>query len=504
MKKLFLILIVLADVALSTSIPTQAKKNNYKNDDSVIAKVGSIKITVNEFVYGYEYGPAFYKRSKNSKFFFLENLIREKLLAFDGYSRGLDTTNNVKEYFNAIRDDLATEELFKDEIQSKITFTQEEIDTVAKQKIIDVEIQWLYSRNEKEIVEIQDSLNRGVDFQQLFDNQLNDTISLDDRSLKSSRFQVEMKNPELGKVIDKLETGKYSIPIKTNDGWYIVRLRNFSYNLIPSETEQNKVLDEARRAVIKMKMDLLSDKYVNEFMLAQNPVIKRKPFQILRSYLADNELSKEKYSEWKLDEILNNVLKEYEPFYQNYYSKIVLVELKDYNITLNDFLIWYRTRNQYVKFDKRSFAKYSRSLEQIVWRMIRDKILCNVAETKGFYKNKIVNDQSKWWLDKILYAEIKNEMINMIILEKKEINTKENDKVSQSEYIEDELTKKLFYKLNELKNKYPVVINEKLLNEIKVSDEDNIKAIDLFTVKRGGLLPRTPYPTIDNYWARWQ
>ena len=60
---------------------------------------------------------------------------REKLLAFDGYSRGLDTTNNVKEYFNAFRDDLATEELFKDEIQSKIIFTQEEIDTVAKQKI---------------------------------------------------------------------------------------------------------------------------------------------------------------------------------------------------------------------------------------------------------------------------------------------------------------------------------------------------------------------------------
>ena len=74
------------------------------------------------------------KRSKN-QIFFSGKSYREKLLAFDGYSRGLDTTNNVKEYFNAFRDDLATEELFKDEIQSKIIFTQEEIDTVAKQKI---------------------------------------------------------------------------------------------------------------------------------------------------------------------------------------------------------------------------------------------------------------------------------------------------------------------------------------------------------------------------------
>ncbi len=494
----------LAVVALSASIPAQTENINFKNEDSVIAKVGSIKITVNEFVYGYEYGPAFYKRSKNSKVIFLDNLIREKLIALDGYSRGLDTTNNVKEYFNAFRDDLATEELFKDKIQSKITFTQEEIDTVAKQKLIDVEIRWLYSPDEKGIVEIQDSLNRGADFQTLFDGQLNDTISIDDRSLKSSRFQVEMKNPALGKAIDKLETGKYSIPIKTNDGWYIVILWNILYKLIPSEAGQNKVLDEAQRAVIKRKMDRLSDRYVGELILAQNPIIKRRSFQILRSYLAKYELSKEKYSEWKLDEILNNVLKEYEPFYQNDYSKIVLVELKDYNITLNDFLIWYRTRDQYVKFDKRSFAKYSRSLEQIVWRMIRDKILCNVAETKGFYKSKIVKDQSKWWLDKILYAEIKNEMTNSILLEKKEIRVKENDNVSQVEYVENELTKKLFYKLNELKKKYPVVINENLLREIKVSDEENIRAIDLFTVKRGGLIPRTPYPTIDNYWTRWQ
>ena len=69
--------------------------------------------------------------------------------------------------------------------------------------------------------------------------------------------------------------------------------------------------------------------------------------------------------------------------------------------------------------------------------------------------------------------KLKTEMINMIILEKRD-QCKENDKVSQSEYIEDEANQKLFYKLNELKNKYPV-INEKLLNEIKVSDEENIK-----------------------------
>lgn len=484
------------------NLSAQEKKSNYSINDSIVAKVGNINITINEFVNSYEFGPAFYKRMKDSKKIFLENLIREKLLALDGYARKIDTTQNVKEYFNAFRDDLATEELFKEEIQSKVKFTQEEIDTVAKQKLIDVEIQWLYSTNKGKILELYDSLKNGVSFQKLFDCQLSDTVSIEDRSLKTSRYLVELKNPILGKIIDTLEVGKFSLPIETNDGWYIVMLKNFSYNLIPSESEQTKILDESRRAVIKMKMDKLSNEYINKLMLSQNPTIKRKPFQILRSYLGRYVLPKEKYSEWKLEEILNDALKDYESSL-NDYSNIVLVELKVFNITLNDFLVWYRTREQYIKFDKRSFTQFSRSLERIVWRMVRDKLLCSLAESKGYYNRKNVIEQSKWWLDKILYAEIKNGMINSILLENKEVNSNKNKNLSQSEFIDEELTKKLFYKLNELKKKYPVVINENILNKIKINDESNIKAIDFYTVKRGGLIPRTPYPTIDNYWARW-
>ncbi len=512
MKNLFICLMILLYVALSGELRSQIKESNYKNKDSVVASVGNIKITVDEFVSGYEFGPAFYKRVKDSKKVFLDNLVREKLLALDGLSRHLDTTQNVREYFDAFLDDLATEELFKSEIQSKVTISQPEIDTVAKQKLINVELEWLYTTDEDEITKFQDSLKNGVDFQTLFKRQLNDTVSIDDRSLKSNRYQLEMKNSELGKIIDKLEVGRYSIPIKTSDGWYILYLKNFSYNLIPSETEQNKVLEEARRAVFKMKMDKLSDEFVQRLMLSQNPVIKRKPFQILRSYLARYQLPKEKYIEWKLDEILEETIKEYEnrlvrdgvDTIQIDYSKIVLVELKNGKVTLNDFLAWYRTRDQYLKFDKRSFALFSRSLEQMIWRMVRDRLLCEAAESKGYYKKKNVVKQSKWWLDKILYATVKNELINSIVVNQKEMNLKRDNTESQSEFVEEELTKKLFYKLNELKKKYPVNINEKLLNKIQVDDEEDAHAIDFYTVKRGGLIPRTPYPTIDNYWARWE
>ncbi len=59
-------------------------------------------------------------------------------------------------------------------------------------------------------------------------------------------------------------------------------------------------------------------------------------------------------------------------------------------------------------------------------------------------------------------------------------------------------------KLQELKKKYTIKINTDTLDNLSVSAESDEKAIDLYTVKKGGLIPRTPYPTIDADWANWE
>jgi len=474
---------------------------NYQ--DSVVASVGNIKISIDEFINCYEFGPAFYKKVKNSKKVFINHLINEKLLALDAYSRKLDTLPEVKNLFNEFEADIATEELFREEILSKVTYTNEEIDTVAKQKLIEVELQWIYSSLEQEIKLIYDSLNAGIDFQKFFNKQFNDSVYYEDRYLKSNRYMLGMKNKELAKVIDTLHVNSISKPLKSYDGWYIVKLMNINYPLIVNESEQNRIMTEAKTALIKRKMDELSDIYVHSLMIKANPIIKRKAFQILRSYLAMYHLPKDIYEKWNLSEKLKEALYAYK---DSDIKNITLVEMSDSKITLNDFINWYRVRDEYIKLDKRSFADYSRSLENIIWRMVRDKLLTDEARKKGYFERKIVREQSKWWKDKILYSTVKNELINSILIEKKEMKNldKNSGNKSYSDIIEDELTKKVFHKLNELKKKYSVTINENLLKSIKVSEEDDVKAIDLYIVKRGNLVPRTPYPTIDNYWVRWQ
>ncbi len=495
---LTILVLLLLPVNISASISSL--------NDSVVAKVGPIDITINEFVNCYEYGTAFYKKVKNSKRIFLEHLIKEKLLALYGYKLGYDTLSEIKNYIEAFAADIATEEMFRKEILSNVVVKKEEIDTIAKQKLIDVEIMWLYSSDSSYINGCYDSLRNGKNFEALYKSQINDTIKASDRSLKSTRYLIGLKNPLLGKIIDTLQAGEYSKPISVEDGWYIILLKNFSYRLIASEEEQQKLLKEAETALIKRKLDELSNQYTNEILLAQNPVIKRIPFRILRTHIGRFTLTKNLFDTWQLDEILKNTLQENNLKDDGNLEEMVLVELKDYKIKLSDFINWYKVREQYVKFDKSNFGNYSRSLENIIWRMTRDYLLSKIALEKGYYEMQQVKNQIKWWKDKIVFSKVRQEMINSILLEHNEISMKNNkeDEQTITEVIEEELTKKLFYKINELKKGTNIFIDEKVLAKIKVSEEDNPKAVDFYFVKRGNLIPRTPYPTIDNIWIKWQ
>jgi len=60
------------------------------------------------------------------------------------------------------------------------------------------------------------------------------------------------------------------------------------------------------------------------------------------------------------------------------------------------------------------------------------------------------------------------------------------------------------HKVLELKRKHKVVINEELLKNLKVSSENDRKAIDMYIAKRGNLIPRPAFPSIDNDWSNWE
>jgi len=503
--KTFVFLLLL--INLSNSLPQDLfseRNQNIINKEEIVAEVDTIKITAEEFYYSYEFGPAFPKRKSNSKETHLNYIINEKLLALDGYEKDILEEDFAKGIFNDIQSDLAAEELFREEILPKVEINENEIEKIIGKKLIEYEIRWLYFESQLSIEHYLKQLRNANSFDSLFYTQINDSVFTDDRQMKSSLYNIYVKNPVFAQILDTLKAGNISAPIHTDDGWYIIKIDNIWKNLITNDTEQNKLRYESVEALTKSKMDILSDQYVNGLFVDENPIIKRDAFNILRSYLGKIVLMPEKYSEWELDKKLDTALSNLGLNRGDKYPGISLVVGTNHSYSLDEFIIWYRNRDQYVKFLKNDLIVFSKSLENLVWLMVRDKLLTRIATQKGYDKADWVKKQSGWWRDKISYSAYRNELANSITLSSEEQRLLNEKKKSPSEIMSQELSRKIFNKILELKKKYKIVINKDLLDKIKLSSENDKKAIDMYLVKRGNLIPRPAFPSIDIDWASWE
>ena len=504
MKTIYIILLLLLSTQNFCQDIFFEDQNNIQKRNDIVAEIGNLKITAEEFVYSYEFGPAFPKKQKDSKLTHLNYMINEKLLALDGYDNGMMDKEYPRDIYSDIEADLAAEEMFRKEIEPKVVINDSEIDKVIDKKQTEYLVRWIYSNDNTTIANYYEQIIKGSSFDSLFNIQLNDSVFINDRQLKSSLFNIYLKNPIFAQIVDTLKPGVTSNPIHTDDGWYIIKIDNIWKSLITNQTEHDKLKYESKQAITKSKLDKLSDEYVKNLFITENPIIKRDAFNLLRSYLGKFILTPEKYSEWELDGKLDVALDNLGLKFGDKYPGLTLAECKTNNISLDEFIIWYRIREQNVKFIKDDLIGFSKSLEDLVWLMVRDKMITYQAFQKEYNKSDWVIKQAGWWKDKICYSAYRNELANSVTLNSEEIKLADAKSKTQTELLSEKLSKKILYKVLELKKKYKITVNEEVLDNIKVSSENDKKAIDMYIVKRGNLIPRPAFPTIDSDWASWE
>jgi hypothetical protein len=466
--------------------------------DLILAEVGNNKITAKEFIYSYEFGPSFPKKVKNSKEVYLNYLINEKLLAADGYSRNLDTLPVVKDNLYGIETDLATEELFKNEVMKDLKISDEKINEAIGKKLVSVELKWLFAPNKDSLNFYINRISSGLPFDSLFRLQLNDSVFEDQRKWNTDLFNLEQKSGMIAGLIKNQKAGSISSPVKGPDGWYIFKIVNIWKEVLPNESELNQLKEKSNRSLKKTQMDSLSGNYVRKIFIDQNPQIIGKTFDLLRTYLAKSEVIPDKLKDWKIEDKLNFLQRQVDSLKRDFYS-LILVEMKDGTYSIQDFIDWFRYRELNFKFNDQDFQSFSKSVEFYVWRMVRDNSLTKIAFSKGYQNNKALREQLGWWKDKIVYAVVRDEIIGSAIIGK----TNESFKF-ENKPLPDEANKKLLHKVLALKQKYKIKINKDILSEIKVENENDPKAIDVYAVKKEGIFPRPAFPTIDILWQNWQ
>ena len=501
--------------------PTLSRENS-KYNGVVVAKVGKRSITAQEFLFSYTFGPAFTKREKDSRKRYLNFMVYEKLLALEGYARRLDTTAQAVHTLAEIEGDLATEELYKEDVLGKASVTEQEIQEGMNHDRNHLTVRWLYARTAEECSAKQRSLAEGVPFDSLLAQELKNGVHLSDRSMETTDFQLARKNPQLLHAVDTLHTGAYSQPVPANDGFYIVNVSKRWYNPIVNETENTKSHSDIERALAQGKSDSLSDRYVAKMMAGRHPTIIRQQIDILHTYLAKKILPEETFNQWKLDDRLAErwgplSVADIAPF-----KKQMLVRLDGRTFTVNDFLDWYAAREMNLKLPQTSPQAFFSSLEQMVWQMVRDRLLTERAKKRGLQNRKSVRKQCAWWKDKIVYRLTREAIgdsitVNDSLLEqyysdhKRNYRGEKGDTLSftkarddvRRDFYSDALTAKLFHRILALRQQYGVKIFDEQLNKVAVDEENNPKAIDVYVAKKSGIFPRQAFPSIDYEWQTW-
>jgi hypothetical protein len=468
--------------------------------DLTVAQIGDRKISAREFLCSYEFGPSFVKREKDSKKRYLNYMINEKLFGIDGLVKGYADSSQVKELLSAIKSDITTELMFEDDILNNVTVPASEIDKGIAEKEITYSIKWIYSPTEGGINYYLSAMQKGISFDSVFQMQLKDSVFADQRSMDKDKFKFRVENPELFRMADNMRSGEISKPIKGPDGWYIVKLINTWKNVITTEGQHEQEVYDVKRALTMSESDSLSDIYVRKMMLANNPVIQAKTFDILRSYLGKYVLNADKFNSWKLDERMQKELKDFESLKPRDYNSMKLVVLNTQSFTLSDFLNWFKMRDEYIKFNETNFNSFSASLEQTIWQMVRDNLLTKQAYSRGYQNKEIIKQQLDWWQDKIVYAVVRDEIGKAIGLN---IEKPASSKDDYNEKKQDLITK-TFRKLQQLKKKYKIDINDDVLNRIVVQDSNSPRAADFYFVRKGGIFPHPVYPSIDFVWHDWE
>ena len=524
---LFALLIVSAVCSFATQgdgtlIISYDKLTGTQYDTLVVAKVGNITITAKEFLLSYEYGPAFIKKGSDSRQRYLDFMIDEKLLTLDAYARHLEKADIVKATLAEIEGDLATEELYKEDVLSRVVVSEQEVSRSAEREKEHVTLKWLYAPTFDDIHQYQKQLRAGVAFDSLFTRQLCDSVALEDRSMETTRFKLETKNATLSAVVDTLKVGAASASIGTTDGWYIVKISNVWKNAIITESEENKIRTNVSRALFQRKADVLSDRYVQQLMRDHDPVIKRRTFDLLRAYLGKRIFPPEKYLKWNLTKKLMAEFGPIDSVKIEDHLDDPLVKLTDGEIVLRDFMIWYQTRQPNIRFSKKTPQSFFVSLEQFIWRMVRDKLLVATAKKRNFQNRDIVKIQKQWWLDKSVYSVAKSTLGQSIHLteedvhnyyDKNKIHYRQGNGIEPSweeikadvtkDAYQDEFSKKLLHKILALRKKYKIEINQTVLGMLPIDMENRPDAIDVYVVKKGGTFPRPAFPTIDYDWRTW-
>lgn len=370
--------------------------------EKIVTQIGEDFIDAKEFKMRFEFTPRISSSVNvdSQKTHFAYTLIAEKLWAKEAVALQLDTISSYRYYISNLEKMLVRDLLFKQEIESKINLSEEEISDVLNKISYRLGLNFLYSKSKREIDSLY-SLLAATSIDSLLENRIEKLEQLEPVKLTYGQMQSSIEDSLFNLNIDE-----YTKPIQTEIGWAIYYLREKS----ELKAMELGTLTEAQMRATKNLLDRKKQKYLEEYLsrLLSDKVVNVdiNLFKILSdrliSSLKNIYSNKELKTYYLYDDDIKRIIKTIseDSLTQN------LIKFETDPITLKEFLYYLSFSN--FKSPALDSSTVENSLSTVIRNYIRDEIITREGYKRGLHNSEEVSSELKMWRDNYLSQYLRN------------------------------------------------------------------------------------------------
>ena len=388
-----------------------------QNENEVLAKIGTYKITVEEFQNRFDFMPHLNYSSLNIdsvKKEFLYSLVAERLWALEADELDIDTNEAVQYSLKTLQKLFIKDELYKREVESKIVLSGEEIakGLTRVTRILNTLI--ITTPDSQKAFKLYDAFQKGASFDSVL---LSMKIPLKGYEIKYGSLEDE----EMEDNLFSLKLNEISKPLPSKGNWFIFKLVSDDQDVSIDPSK-----DHARNIVIKKLRDRKAQKlgrvYSDKLFSGRSITADRKLFDLMSDNLLQVLIDRTDKTEndtaldVQLLEIdIRKVLSSLDPIDLN----AAFIKLDETPATIKDFL--YYTIYQKVFFNSFNPTQFKKSLNQIVKKFIEDETITREGFKLGLENLPSVKNDVQIWKNYYLSEVLMNSYADSITISDKEI-----------------------------------------------------------------------------------
>ncbi len=388
-----------------------------QQSDSIIAKIGNIEISKQEFQERYELTPFLGKEIRADasalKKEVLYSLIAEKLFSLQARDMNIDTSDIVARTLDGYKKMFVRDALYKKEIRQRAAKTADSLLTLYIGKASEIWFTYISAHDEQQINNIFALLKKGVPFDSVYNafGSLNDTL----------KTRIGDHDPEIEDEIFNLPEQAYTKPLMMDNNWYILKIVK---KINPVLTQMSGWEEDYKR-LKQTAQERAEEIYYKEFMVNFFKDKKIRADGNLLKLFADkvDDVLKEKAQTRKSDTdkvyINNTDLIKIENEIGSEKLNTVYLKLNNKPVTLKDFILYFRFEPiGTAAIDPKSILDLLNSKTR---HYIEQELLAEEGLKEGLDKLPSVEHSYRMWRDNYYFYLLQNMFNDSTAVSDKEV-----------------------------------------------------------------------------------